>query len=108
MVDATNLKKAGTGRSALGLIGLVVLIVAVIAVAAWALMQPGVLENVLIVVGLVLLAIVIIAIAVYAVIALSAIPLYAMKGEQYQENVDYSIEDIDPVEGKSLDDKDLK
>ena len=36
----------------------------------------------------------------YIVMALMAIPMYAYKGEQYQEGVDYSLDDVESVEGK--------
>ena len=45
MADA-NMKKAGTGKSALGLVLVAVGIIAIIAAVVWALMQPGVLEEV--------------------------------------------------------------
>lgn len=103
--EVRNQRKAKTGKSALGLVGLAVVIIVVIVAAAWALSQPGVLEDVLYVVAIIIVAIVVIAVVAYAVYALVAIPMYALKGEQYQEGVDYSIEDVKPVEGKSLDDK---
>lgn len=100
MQEGTN-RKAGTGKSGLALIGICVLVVVVIAAAAWALMQPGVAENVLYVAGIVAVAIVIIAIVAYAAYAIIAIPMYMLKGEEYQEDVDYSIDDVKAVEGKS-------
>ena len=40
-----------------------------------------------------------------AVIALTAIPMYAYKGEQYQENVDYSLDDVKSVKESSSEDR---
>jgi hypothetical protein len=34
-----------------------------------------------------------------------AIPMYVKKGEQYQEGVDYSIDDVKPVKESSSEDK---
>ena len=36
----------------------------------------------------------------YIVMAIIAVPMYAYKGEQYQENVDYNLDDVKAVEGK--------
>ena len=100
MSGATNERKAGTGKSGLGLIAIAVVVVVVIIAAAWALMQPGVLENVGYILAIVLVAIIVIAIVAYAAYALIAIPMYMVKGETYQENVDYNLDDVKPVEGK--------
>jgi hypothetical protein len=103
MADA-NMKKAGTGKSALGLVLIAIGIIAIIAAVVWVLMQPGALEtlaNVAIVAILVIFGIIII---FYAVVALAAIPLYAMKGEQYQEGIDYSMDDVQPVKESSSED----
>lgn len=100
MADATNQRKAGTAKSGLCLIAIAAVIIVVIIAAAWALSQPGVLENVLYVVAIAVVAIVVIAIVAYAAYALLAIPMYMYKGEQYQENVDYNLDDVKAVEGK--------
>ena len=36
----------------------------------------------------------------YVAMAIMAIPMYAYKGEQYQEGVDYNLDDVKSVEGK--------
>ena len=103
MADA-NMKKAGTGKSALGLVLIAIGIIAIIAAVVWVLMQPGALEtlaNVAVVAILVIFGIIII---FYAVVALAAIPIYAMKGEQYQEGIDYSMDDVQPVKESSSED----
>jgi len=98
------MKKAGTGKSALGLVLIAIGIIAIIAAVVWVLMQPGALEtlaNVAVVAILVIFGIIII---FYAVVALAAIPIYAMKGEQYQEGIDYSMDDVQPVKESSSED----
>ena len=60
--QATNSRKAGTGKSAIGLVAIVII--------------------------------------AYIVMAIIAVPTYAYKGEQYQENVDYNLDDVKAVEGK--------
>ncbi|MBE6514355.1 MAG: hypothetical protein II933_07085 [Candidatus Methanomethylophilaceae archaeon] len=103
MADA-NMKKAGTGKSALGLVLVAVGIIAIIAAVVWALMQPGVLEEVVNIAVIAILVIFGIVIIIYAVVALAAIPVYAMKGEQYQEGIDYNMDDVQPVKESSSED----
>lgn len=103
MADA-NMKKAGTGKSALGMVLIAIGIIAIIAAVVWALMQPGALEavaNIAIIAILVIFGIIII---FYAVVALAAIPIYAKKGEQYQEGIDYNMDDVKPVKESSSED----
>lgn len=85
----------------LALIGIAVLVVVVVVAAAWAMTQPGVAENVIYIAGIVLVAVVVIASVAYAAYAVIAIPMYMLKGEEYQEDTDYSIEDVRPVEDKT-------
>lgn len=105
MVEAKNLRKAPTKKSGLGLLALAVLIVAVVIAAAWILSLPGVMDKVLYIALVAVAAIAIVCIGAYALLALAAVPYYMAKGEQYQENVDYSLNDVDPVEGKTLEDR---
>lgn len=98
------MKKAGTGKSALGLVLVAVGIIAIIAAVVWALMQPGVLEEVVNIAVIAILVIFGIVIIIYAVVALAAIPVYAMKGEQYQEGIDYNMDDVKPVKESSSED----
>ncbi|MGN0099124.1 MAG: hypothetical protein ACI38Y_07350 [Candidatus Methanomethylophilaceae archaeon] len=100
-----NIKKAKTGKSALGFVGIAIGVVLLIVAAAYALMQPGVLETVASAAVVIILAIVGILFIVGAVVALMAIPMYAYKGEQYQENVDYNLDDVKPVRESSSEDK---
>lgn len=100
-----NMKKAKTGKSALGLIGIAIGIILLIAAVAYALSQPGVFETVVSAAVVIVLAIVGIVFIIGAVVALSAIPMYAYKGEQYQENVDYNLDDVKSVRESSSEDK---
>ena len=104
-MSGNNMRKAKTGKSALGLVGIAIGVILLVIAVAYALSQPGVLEPVASAAVLIVLAIVGIAITIGAVIALSAIPMYAYKGEQYQENVDYSLDDVKSVKESSSEDK---
>ncbi len=99
-----NMKVAKTGKSALGLVLIAIGVIALIAVCAWALTQDGVLDAVVNILVIAIVVIVAIAIIIYAVVFLAAIPVYAMKGEQYQEGIDYDIDDVKPVKESSSDD----
>lgn len=103
--EATNLQKNPTGKSAWGFVLLALGIIALVGVALYFLLMPGALMVVEIVILAVVAIIAVIAIVFAIVVALAAIPVYAAKGEQTQSGVDYSLDDVQPVEGKSLDDK---
>ena len=45
--QVTNQRKAGTGKSAVGIAVIVLMIIVIVAAIAYALMQPGVLESVI-------------------------------------------------------------
>lgn len=105
MAEASNLKKAGTGKSGLGILLTAVGVVALIAVVVWALTNPDILEATINVIIIIVVAIVVIALIIAGVMLLMAIPLYVKKGEQYQENVDYSIDDVKSVKESSSEDK---
>ena len=104
-MSGNNMRKAKTGKSALGLVGIAIGVILLVIAVAYALSQPGVLETVGSAAVIIVLAIVGIAFIIGAVIALSAIPMYAYKGEQYQENVDYSLDDEKSVKESSSEDK---
>lgn len=98
--NVTNQRKAGTGKSAAGIALIVLMVVVIVAAIAYSLMQPGVLESVVTIVAIVAVVAVALIVIGYIVMALMAIPMYAYKGEQYQEGVDYSLDDVESVEGK--------
>ena len=103
--QVTNARKAGTGKSAAGIALIVVMVIVIVAAVAYALMQPGVLESLLTIVAIAAVVIVALVVIGYIVMALMAIPMYAHKGEQYQEGVDYNLDDVKPVEGKDSKDE---
>ncbi len=100
------MKKAGTGKSAIGLVLVAIGVIALIALAVWALTNPDVLSTLVTLVIVIVAVIVLIAIIIVGAMFILAIPMYAAKGEQYQDGVDYSIDDVKPVkESSSEDDK---
>jgi len=105
MAEAANLKKAGTGKSGIGILLLVVGVIAAIALIAWAMTQPGVLETTINVVLIIVVAIIVIALIFAGLYLILMVPYYIKKGEQYQEGVDYSIDDVKSVKESSSEDK---
>ena len=74
MAEASNLKKAGTGKSGLGILLIAVGVVALIAVVVWALTNPDILEATINVIIIIVVAIVVIALIIAGVMLLMAIP----------------------------------
>ncbi|MBO7351461.1 MAG: hypothetical protein J6U12_00850 [Candidatus Methanomethylophilaceae archaeon] len=105
MADAANTRKIGTGKSGLGLVLLAVGVIALIALIVWALTNPAILEATLTLIIFIVVAIIVIALIIAGVMFVIAIPMYVKKGEQYQEGVDYSIDDVKPVKESSSEDK---
>ena len=105
MAEATNMKKAGTGKSGLGLILIAIAVVVLIGVAVWALTNPDILKATINIVLIIVAAIVIIALVVCGIMFIMAVPVYIQKGEQYQEGVDYSIDDVKSVKESTSEDK---
>ena len=94
--------KAGTGKSALMMLLVVVIIAA--AVAALFLI-PGALQSVLIVLLVIGIAIVAIAAVIFICMVVLAVPMYVAKGEEYQTDIDYSLDDVKSVKEASSEDK---
>lgn len=105
MGEAANLRKAPTGKSGLGLILLVIGIIALIGLIAWALTDPDILEATMTLILFIGAAILIIAVLIMAAMILLAIPMYVKKGETYQVDIDYSLDDVKPVKESSSEDK---
>lgn len=104
--EARNMKKAGTGKSAIGLVFVAIGVIILIALAIWVLSDPAVLEAFMNLVLVIVGAIVVIVLIIIGVMFIMAIPMYAAKGEQYQDGVDYSLSDVKSVkESSSEDDK---
>lgn len=103
--QVTNQRKAGTGKSAVGIAVIILMIIVIVAAIAYALMQPGVLESLVTIVAIIAVVAVALIVIGYIAMALMALPMYAYKGEQYQEGVDYSLDDVEPVKGKDSKDE---
>lgn len=97
-----EVKVAKTGRSALML---VLIIAVIIAAAAAIVLIPGVLENLAWVALIVMVAIAVIAAVIWLCMIVLAIPMYAMKGEQYQTGISYDLDDVKPVKETSSEEK---
>ena len=91
-------KVAGTGKSAL----MMVLVVAIIAAAIAALfLIPGALESLVIVLAVIAVAIVAIVAVIFLCMVVLAVPMYVAKGEEYQTDISYSIDDVESVKETS-------
>jgi uncharacterized membrane protein len=94
-MDPYSVKKESTGKSGLALALIGVVIVAVIGITAWILYSnPDILENVLYVILVIIAAIVIVIIAVWIITAVLAVPYYIAKGESYQDDASYNLDDV--------------
>ena len=97
-----EMKKRSTVKSTFGLILIAAMVVVIVALVIMLLSNPEILEAtmafVAVIAGIVV-ALIVIAVAIYA---LSAIPYYALKGEEYQEGVDYSLDAVKEVEGNMI------
>jgi hypothetical protein len=102
----TNMEREKTWPSALMLILLGVGIVTLIGLIVYALMIPGVLESVLNIALIVIVGIIAVIIIIYAVMAIIAIPMYAYKGESYQKDVSYDLNDVESVKERKSEDDD--
>ena len=95
-------KRESTGKSAL----MMVLIVAIIAAAVAALfLIPGALDTVAWIIAIVLIAIVAVAVVIFVFMVILAVPMYVAKGEEYQTDISYSIDDVESVKETSSDEK---
>jgi hypothetical protein len=97
-------QKVKTGKSGLGILLIVAGVIAIIALAAYALTVPGVFESVVTIAIYIVVAIAAIAVIAYAAMLILAVPMYMSKGDVVQTDVDYSIDDVKPVENSSSDD----
>ncbi|MBQ6547863.1 MAG: hypothetical protein IJL79_02830 [Candidatus Methanomethylophilaceae archaeon] len=94
--------RAGTGKSAL----MMLLVVVVIAAAIAALfLIPGALESIVWILVIIGIAIVAIAAIIFICMVVLAVPMYVAKGEEYQTDVSYSIDDVESVKETSSEEK---
>ena len=104
MMPMVQTQKVKTGKSGLGVLLIAVAVVALIALAAYALTRPGIFESVVTIALYVVIAIAAIAVIAYASMLIMAVPMYMSKGDVVQTDVDYSLDDVKPVENSSSDD----
>ena len=95
-------KREGTGKSAL-----MMLLVAAIVIAAIAalFLIPGALDSVMMVLIVIAIAIAAIVAVVFICMVVLAVPMYVAKGEEYQTDISYSIDDVESVKETSSEEK---
>ena len=95
-------KREGTGKSAL----MMVLVAAIVIAAIAALfLIPGALDSVMMVLIVIAIAIAAIVAVVFICMVVLAVPMYVAKGEEYQTDISYSIDDVESVKETSSDEK---
>jgi len=104
MGEARNLKKEGTGKSAIGLVLVAIAVIVLIGLAIWVLTNPAVLANVVMLIVAIVIALIVIGLIIAGVMMIIAVPMYVAKGNQIQDGVDYSIDDVKSVKESSSDD----
>ena len=95
-------KVAGTGKSALMMILVAAIVIAAIAALF---LIPGALESLVIVLAVIAIAIVAIAAVIFLCMVVLAVPMYVAKGEEYQTDISYSIDDVESVKETSSEEK---
>ncbi|MDR3074473.1 MAG: hypothetical protein LBU30_00340 [Candidatus Methanoplasma sp.] len=97
-----------TGRnSTLGSALAILLLVAVIVVTAvYVALNPGILESLAHLALVVIVILIIAAVIIYLAVAILAVPYYAAKGEEYQTDASYDLDDVEPVREKDSEKKD--
>ena len=101
---ATNMKREKTWPSAMMLVLLGIGIIVLIAMIIYALTIPGVFESVLTAALIIVVAVAAAIIIIYALMAILAIPMYAYKGESYQNDISYDLKDVKSVKEKNSED----
>ena len=95
-------ERAGTGKSAL----MMVLVVAIVIAAIAALfLIPDAFENLMIALAVIAIAIAAIVAVVFIFMVILAVPMYVAKGEEYQTDVSYSIDDVESIKETSSEEK---
>ncbi|MBR4503382.1 MAG: hypothetical protein IKP20_00085 [Candidatus Methanomethylophilaceae archaeon] len=104
MMPMVQTQKVKTGKSGLGVLLIVAGIVVLIALVIYALTRPGIFESVVTIALYVVIALAVLAVIAYAAMMIMAVPMYMSKGDVVQTDVDYSLDDVKPVENSSSDD----
>ena len=95
-------KVAGTGKSAL----MMVLVIAIVAAAIAALfLIPGALESFVWILVIIAIAIAAVIAVIFIFMVILAVPMYVAKGEEYQTDISYSIDDVQSVKETSSEEK---
>lgn len=102
-MEANNEMRKSTTLSG---ILLILCAVGLVALIAYVIMTPDVLNSLINVAIVVVAAIVLIALAIFFLMAVLAIPMYMYKGEKYQTDTAYGLDDVKSVKEASSDDKD--
>ncbi len=94
-MDPYSVKKESTGKSGLVLLLITAVIVAVVGITAWIIASnPDILKNVLYVVLIIIAAVVVVIAAIWIITAVLAVPYYIAKGETYQDDASYNLDDV--------------
>jgi len=102
MANSGNTEKRSVHRSALLLLFLAIAVVVMMVFVAFNLDLLG---NLIAIAAIVIVAIVVIVIMTYVAMALLALPYYAAKGETYQTDVPYDLDDVKAVKEKDSEQK---
>jgi hypothetical protein len=97
MADAGSIKKNSTLGSALLLL---LLGAAIAAIVIFLLLNPEIITSLIAIAVIAVIIIVIAIVMIYVIMAILALPYYAAKGESYQTNASYDLDDVEPVKEK--------
>ncbi|NLN72223.1 MAG: hypothetical protein GX137_05500 [Thermoplasmatales archaeon] len=104
-MEATNEKRISTTLSGILLVLCAAILVALV---VYVIMTPDVLESLVKVAIVIVVAIVLIILVIFLLMAVLAIPVYMFKGEKYQTDTAYGLDEVKSVKETSSDDKDDK
>jgi uncharacterized membrane protein YcjF (UPF0283 family) len=95
----------GKNKTAVSALILDLFAVAIVAVAIFLILNPYILKDFAYVIIAAAVLIVLAVIAIYIVIVILALPYYAAKGEAYQTDVSYDLDDVGSVKEKDSEKK---
>lgn len=91
-----------------GAVLLAIGVIVIVAAIAYVLMTPDVWDKIINIAIVIIVAIVAVVLIIIAVMAILAVPMYAYKGEQYQSDKSYDLDDVEPVKEKDSHSGDTK
>ena len=97
-----GIERKGTGKSAIG-IGLIVAIIVIAAVGLF--LNPWILKDLAILLIYIVVVVIVVAVVFYLAVAVLAVPFYAAKGEMYQTQASYDLDDVKAVKEKNSDEE---